>query len=92
MTEEDRSLGNMGELGWGCPEANFEVIGEVILGAPQQGVGKGDGKLKRMLEGRSLLWAAGLHPVRASERWYILPERFQKWNSDPFHSTQFAAG
>ena len=34
MTKEDRSLGNMGELGWGCPEANLEVIGEVIPGTP----------------------------------------------------------
>ena len=34
MTKEDRSLGNMGELGWGCPEASLEVIGEVIPGAP----------------------------------------------------------
>ena len=88
MTKEDRSLGNMGELGWGCPEANLEVTGEVIPGAPQQGVGKGDGKLKGTLEGRSLLWAVGLYPVRASGRWYILPERLQRWNSDSLHSVR----
>ena len=78
----------MGELGWGCPEANLEVIGEVIPGTPQRGVGKGDGKLKGALEGRSLLWAAGLHPVRASGRWCILPESPQRWNSDPLNSVR----
>lgn len=88
MTKEDRSLGNMGELSWGCPEANLEVIGEVIPGTPQQGVGKGDGKLKGVLEGRSLLWAAGLHPVRASGRWCILPESPQRLDSDPLNSVR----
>ena len=81
MTKEDRSLGNMGELGWGCPEANLEVTGEVIPGAPQQGVGKGDGKLKGTLEGRSLLWAVGgTFSLRGSKGGTLI------------HSTQFAAG
>lgn len=66
----------------------MRLLGRLFQGPPQQGVGKGDGKLKGTLEGRSLLLAAGLYPVSASGRWYILPERLQRWNSDPLHSVR----